>query len=267
MIRQIPDELSFAKIDDPDFEKKVGLVELLMFPLKRKHPNHFEKIDWTLLEIWKNICRNYMVDNEYRYIYFDYIHSYDNQEPWEDEMSEVKRATENTLSWIEKAKEEMISLCSTLYSNIADKETYPKHYPRFKESVEKMRIRSKSSDAILLPEYTVTIQDLLFTKLLEFFMPIILTTKDSVFIVERNKLTGFSEGKECSKLVCKINLTTNIVHFYPVHDNELFKYQKTYDNPVKSNSLFEIDEFDENVHFQEEKLENLITINGKELIK
>ncbi|MBL0031047.1 MAG: hypothetical protein IPP27_02295 [Bacteroidetes bacterium] len=142
----ILDESSFANIDDPDFEEKIELVELLMFPLKSRHPLHFEKIDWTLLDIWKNVCRKHMIDHEYRYIYFDQNHSYDNQEPWEDELNEVNRAIKNTLTWIEIAKLEMDTLCSTLYSNIADRETYPKHYPRFKESIEKMQKRSKSSD-------------------------------------------------------------------------------------------------------------------------
>lgn len=267
MNRPIPDEFSFATINDPDFEKKVELVELLMFPLKKGHPIHFEKIDWTLLDIWKNVCKKYMIDHEYRYIYFDHNHSYDNQEPWEDEMSEVIRAMENTLTWIENARQEMIALCSTLYSSIADRETYSKHYPRFKESSEKMQNRSKTSDAVLLPEYTVGIQNILFTRLLELFFPVILTYKDCVFIIERNKLTGFSEGKECSKLVCKINSTSNVVHFYPVHDNELFKYQKVYDNPVISNPLFEIDEFDENIQFQNDKLENTVIILDNEFIQ
>jgi hypothetical protein len=267
MNRPLPDEYSFAKISDPDFNRKINLVELLMFPLSNRHPNHFEQIDWTLLDIWKNICNKYMIDNEYRYIYFDHAHSYDNQEPWEDEMDEVNRAFENALTWVEKAKEEMESLCSTLYSKIADRETYPKHYPRFKELPEKMQSRSIKSDAILLPEYTVSFQDILFTKIIEFFMPVVLTIKDTVFIIERGKLTGYSEGKECTKLVCKINSTTNIVHFYPIHDNEIFKYTKVYSNPVKSNELFDLDEFDENKHFQQNELGNMITINDTEIFQ
>lgn len=266
MSRQFPDEYSFANTDDPDFEEKIKLVELLMFPLKSKHPNHFEKIDFTLLQIWKNICQKYMIDHEDRYIYFDYEHSYSNQEPWEDELSEVRRAWENSLTWIENAKHDMKILCSTLYSEIADKEKYPKHYPRFKETEESMQIRSKSNDAILLSEYTVPLQDILFTKLVEYFMPVILSNKDTVFIIEREKLTGFSEGRECTKLVCKINSTSNIVHFYPVHDNELFKYEKTYENPTKSNPLYKLDEFDENTHLQEDTLENYIIIIDSEII-
>lgn len=267
MKRPKPDEYSFAKIEDPDFDRKVELVELLMFPIAERHPIHFEKIDWTLFDIWKNVCKQYIIDHEYRYIYFDYYHSYENQEPWEDEINEVNRAIENARIWIEKAKEDMNNLCSTLYSTIAYRDTYPKHYPRFKESIEKMQMRSKSNDAILLPEYTVGLQNLLFTRLIELAFPVMLTNKDSVFIIERNKLTGFSEGRECSKLVCKINSTSKIVHFYPIHDNELFKYEKTYDNPVMTNPLFEIDEFDENKHLHKDELNNTVIIPDKEIIQ
>lgn len=267
MNRPLPDEFAFAKISDAHFEKKVSLVELLMFPLKSRHPNHFERIDWTLFNIWKNICRDHMIDHEYRYIYFDHQHSYDNQEPWEDEIDEVNRAFDNANTWIIQAKQEMELLCNTLYAKIADRDTYPKHYPRFKETTDKMRKRSQASDAILLPEYTLQIQDIVFTRLVEQFMPVILQNKDSLFIIERDKLTGFSEGKDCSKLICKINATSNVVHFHPAHDAELFKYQKTYDNPVISDSRFEIDEFDSNVHFLKSKVDNTTRINDEELLK
>ncbi|MBL0031046.1 MAG: hypothetical protein IPP27_02290 [Bacteroidetes bacterium] len=61
-------------------------------------------------------------------------------------------------------------------------------------------------------------------------------------------------------------MTSKVVHFYPVHDNELFKYQKVYDNPVRSNPLFEIDEFNENSYFQKDKLENEVSIHDIEFI-
>ncbi|MCZ2476081.1 hypothetical protein G9H61_11525 [Aquirufa ecclesiirivi] len=259
MNRPIPDKLSFANISNPDFDKQVKLVELLMYPLTTRHPNHFGKIDWTLFDIWKNICSQHIIDNEYRYIYFDHPHSYDNQVPWEDEIEEVNRATENTLIWIEKAKIEMNSLCRVLYSKIADCKTYPKHYPRTNETQTKIKNRSISNDAILLKEYTIAAQDVLFIKIIEHFWSIILTNENTVFVVETNKLTGFSQGKECVKLVCKINLSSQSVHFYPVHEDEIFKYLKFYDNPVKSNLLFKINKFDKNTHFQQNQLENTIT--------
>jgi len=202
-----------------------------------------------------------MIDNEYSYIYFDHFNAYENQEPWEDEIDEVRRARGNAEKWIEAAKQEMLSLCCPLYSNIADRETYPKHYPRFKESNESIKKRSQIMDAILLPEYTIDVQNFIFTKLLELRFPIILKNKDSVFIVERKKLTGFSEGNECTKLVCKINITSKLVHFYPVHENEFYKYEKVYPNPFVSDPLFELIEYEDNDYLKGDVLSNLVEIS------
>ncbi|PKG42655.1 hypothetical protein [Psychroflexus sp. MES1-P1E] len=259
MKRILPDDNSLAHLKDEFFNEKIELVELLMYPLETRNPWHFEKIEWTLFDTWRKVCSNYMIDHEYRYIYFDYYHSYDNQEPWEDEISEVRRAKENALKWIDKAKNQMEELCGVLYSQIADRNLYPKHYPRFKETNERMRTRSKK-DAVLAHSYTVPNQTQLLVQVIEHFFPIIVTEKDSVFIIERGQLTGYSEAKDCSKLVCKINKTTNIVHFYPVHDDELFKYKKTYDNPAKSNDLLILDEFDDNEHLKGDTINNSVEI-------
>lgn len=260
MIRPNPDQYDFPQLNDDFFEEKVALVESLMFPLRENHANFFEEINWELFDIWKNICHKYMIDHEYRYIYFDYIHSYENQEPWEDEIEEVRRAKMNAESWVESAKTEMINLCTPLYSKIADREAYPKHYPRFNESNESMRKRSKSKDAVLLPEYTIAKQNFLFVKLLQLRFPIILTNRNLVFIIERNILTGYSEGKECSKLVCKIDTTSKLVHFYPIHNDEVFKYKKEYKNPVTINPLFYLEEFDDNDHIRADVLKNFVEI-------
>jgi len=266
MERPLPDENSFAKINDPDFVKKIQLVELLMFPLNKRQPIHFEQIDWSLFQIWKNVCKSHLIDNESRYIYKDYQHAYDNQEPWEDEMNEVNRAYGNSLRWIKTAKNEMYVLCNVLYSSIADKEKYFKHYSVNKETIEKMKIRSRSSDAILLHKYTIELQNILFTRLIELKFPVILNKKDSVFIIERNELTGFSEGKDCTKLVCKINITDSIVHMYPIHDNETYKYKKTYDNPVDSDPLFKLDELDENTYLFGAKMNNIVKFFDDEIL-
>lgn len=103
-------------------------------------------------------------------------------------------------------------------------------------------------------------QNQLFIKIIEQFYPIIVTEKDSVFIIERGNLTGFSEGRDCTKLVCKVNKTTNIVHFYPVHDNELNKYEKVYQNPTESNPLLNLDEFDDNEHFKGSEINNYVEL-------
>lgn len=262
MNRPVPDQTSFAHTEDQYFTEKAELVELLMYPLVKRSPVHFEKIDWTLFNIWIHVCYEFRIDHELRYVYFDHNHSYSNQEPWEDEIDEVRRARGNSEQWIEKARQKMFDICDPLFSVIASREDYPKHYPRFKESQENMKNRSKSDDAILLPEYTEELQDILFTKLIELKFPIILDNKDSVFVVDRKKLTGYSEGKECTKLLCKVNTTSKLVHFYPIHDNEQFKYLKEYANPMENNSLYEMDEFDENEHLRGEVLSNLITIDN-----
>ncbi|MCG6189106.1 hypothetical protein [Maribellus maritimus] len=261
MTRPIPDENSLVQLDDIYYPEKIELVELLMFPITKKNQYRFSKINWALFHIWKNICNKYMIDHEYRYIYFDYFHSYESQEPWEDEIDEVKRARTNAETWIEKAKQEMLDFCAPLYSLIVDRNDYPKHYPRFGESKESIKNRSRNNDAILLPEYTNALQNFLFTKVVEYGFPIILTKINSVFIIERKKLTGYSEGFECTKLVCKINSTSKLVHLYPIHDNELYKYQKIYPNPILTNHIFGIDEDDENEHLKEKEIKNLIEID------
>ena len=134
MERPLPDKNSFANVDDEFYNEKVQLVELLLYPLQQRQPWHFEKIDWTLFDVWRRVCSKYMIDHEYRYIYFDHFHSFQNQEPWEDEIDEVRRARKNADTWIDHAKTHMNKLCSTLYSEIADREIYTKHYPRFKET-------------------------------------------------------------------------------------------------------------------------------------
>lgn len=254
-----PDKNSFAIPEDPFFIEKIELVEILMLPNQISNSSNSEGLDWILFDLWKSMCRKFMIDNEYQYIYFDYYHSYENQEPWEDRIEEVRRARKNAELWIESARKEFQEFCKPLFSIVADRKTYGKHYPRFKESEDSMRNRS-NKDAILLPEYSHELQSTLLTKLIEHFFPIILTNKDVVLIVEREKLTGFSEGKDSTRLVCKINSTTSLAHFYPFHDNEFYKYDKEYKDYLWYDSTLALVDTDEFPHLEKNKISNVLKI-------
>lgn len=210
----------------PDFNERVVLLELLAFEVKERRLNHFNNVVVDLYPIWVQVIHDHMIDSEYRYIYPDEEHAASNQNLWEDERKEIVRATNNCLSWIEKAKEKFEDILKILYIRILNANEYSKHFPNPNWNMEKIR-KTSLDRGILNKEVSVEVLDGLFREAIEQCWPAMVSSYFSEIIVETNSVIGFNGGEPCKHLLYKIDRNNYEAHAYPLHVNELHNWKKS----------------------------------------
>lgn len=248
----------FINYEDEEYDERRRLVDKLILHFKPRTNCNFNDIEEHLYNIWCDVVKGFQIDHEYRYVCRNEEFVAQTQEPWEDEIEEIRRANENSDIWISDARIKYEDKTKVLYSEILNQSDYPKHYPNPNWTTEDM-IKRSSKEAILGKNMTLDIQDRIYCEIVHEFWAELVSNKILNFVVQTNKVVGYSKGIECNNLVFRIDAINNQVHCYPINKSELKENIKEYlFNPNDVFKYINPYEIDENVIKQNYLLTTII---------
>jgi hypothetical protein len=248
----------FINYEDEEYDERRRLVDKLILHVIPRTNCSFTNMEEHLYNTWCDVVESFQIDHEYRYVCRNEEFVTQAQEPWEDEIEEIRRANKNSDSWINNARKKYEDITRVLYSIILDQSSYPKHYPNPNWTIDDM-LRHSSKEAILGKNMTLDIQDRIYCEIVNKFWAELVSNTMLTYIVQTRNIIGFSKGMECNYLVFRIDAINNQVHCYPINKSELKENIKEYlFNPNDVFKYINPYEIDENVIKQNYLLTTII---------
>lgn len=199
-------------------------------------PGLVTELNW----FWKNVTKNYEVDNECRHVYvlyydplddecsLDYDIDIENPDADGDDPDVLRSELKNIIGgplesgWVKAARDEYEAKVGALSRlKVADDSVQSKHFLPANVPLEERLKRSKTGASILHPEIEPKLQEIMWSCLDDYYWKRIALEGAKYLYVEYPWAVGVSRGVETKFLKFDFDLSTPVVHAYPIPKSEI----------------------------------------------
>lgn len=212
--------MNTADNDSPETIRD-DLRKLLRCPLSEECKTELEPISEKLYEEWGKICGKYedtMTDGLIRHV--SDPESLELSLTMETELGDLLEYRRRITEWIQNAREEFSLATIAFRAKVADRKTYPKHYPPQKYSKKQVcSLSQKKNESVLYTEINEEHLSQILPTIYEEFYERLLGKATIRIVVDCLCPVGCSNGQETHYLA--FDLSGKVVHAYPIQDNEI----------------------------------------------